>query len=847
MLSVTHSFGINFSDEEDVPVGSQAAASDSSDDQDDELLKLCMMAEQDAAPLPSTSRANPMQRAQAAPPSRHPPGPSAMVMEEAFPSKTKATDQGTLRELQQLFAEAQKVPAASSFSSAAATQPFRPTTNFADTPVNAGSLPTGEDCLRKFYGFVPSAATENAVPQPAAAAASKAGCYRDKWSGFRLNSVLTSPLLLDTYMQHRRPLRVASLEGQIKSGSVPYDFVLFGIVVSGGLTKLTAKKEKYITWRVSDLKSGSVTVCIFKKAYEKHKIIGEGTVVAILNPSIWKSDAKCPAVSCSYDTQILAVGICPDLGVCKGLTRTGECCGVNINLEHGSVCEFHLQQQLHSIRLKRAELNNRSVAGASSNRLFVPGGGAVAERPTGYNKPGPKVPMQVTYTPKMNAPTPGRVALTSNSTVSLENYEYFAGFAPPPPVTATWKPTMASSPVIRKIQERISSNASEPTASVLHKSKDSDSASKAVPKTVQSAAKTTLRPASRPPPVHLSSPVAQPVFCSSELEDDCLIVLEDPADALAPSVGIKRARAPQEASSNTSKKDSAVASAKSSDASTIVLKQPSTSQRPEAVAALSKPAPVSIKTVQSSVAVAKDSKAHAPQLRPESGKSMSSQPISSSAAKHHQLQPSASKHHQLQPSAVAALQAKIQESSKTDLYASKPAAGWYLPGGGAIQAPAKDNSQLLKTAQNFGVDVEAVQSQHSAHEDIADLSIKEREQRHTDMLFEAAKLEERQMGVKESKVSVWKCSKCSHIGYKYCPLHEDKAFNKRVEAIQRYFSCSHCKARITWLRNTLCTVACKCGNTQWKQCSQFKGKVASSEDVWKKVNTPSEFSLYHQL
>jgi twitching motility protein PilT len=30
---------------------------------------------------------------------------------------------------------------------------------------------------------VPSAAAENAVPQPAAAAASKAGCYRDKWSG----------------------------------------------------------------------------------------------------------------------------------------------------------------------------------------------------------------------------------------------------------------------------------------------------------------------------------------------------------------------------------------------------------------------------------------------------------------------------------------------------------------------------------------------------------------------------------------------------------------------------------------------------------------------------------------
>ena len=138
-------------------------------------------------------------------------------------------------------------------------------------------------------------------------------------------------------------------------------------------------------------------------------------------------------MSCSYDTQIVAVGICPDLGVCKGLTRTGELCGVNINLEQGTVCEYHLQQQLHTVRLKRAELNNRSVAGASSNRLFVPGVASLSTKPTGYKQAGPRVPMEVTYTTKMNATTPGRIALTSNSSVSLENYEYFASFAPPPP------------------------------------------------------------------------------------------------------------------------------------------------------------------------------------------------------------------------------------------------------------------------------------------------------------------------------------------------------------------------------------------------------------------------------
>ena len=267
-----------------------------------------MMAEQDAAPIPACSPANPAQSARVTPPSRQQARPSAMVMEESFPSNVKATDQSTLRELRQLFADAQKAPEASSFSSSSITQPFRPTVNFSDVPVKSGALLSGKDSLRKFYGVTLNPSTENVVPRPAPGAASSAGYYRDKWSGFRLNNVLTSPLLLDQSMAHRRPLRVASLEGEIKTGSVPYDFVLFGIVVSGVLTKLTAKNEKYITWRVSDLKSGSVTVCIFKKAYEKHKIIGEGTVVAILNPSVWKADKKCPAVSCSYDTQILAVG-----------------------------------------------------------------------------------------------------------------------------------------------------------------------------------------------------------------------------------------------------------------------------------------------------------------------------------------------------------------------------------------------------------------------------------------------------------------------------------------------------------------------------------------------------------
>jgi hypothetical protein len=855
MFAASHSFGVNFDDEEDdADVGTQGAHSSAVDDEEDELLKLCMMAEQDSAPLPTPSRSAPAQRAQVALPSRQPSRPTAMVMEEAFPSKAKATDQNTLRELQQLFAEAQRAPEASSLSGALNARAFRPTTNFADIPVSSGPVPTGKESLKRTYGVVINTSTENVVPPPMPSSSGSSGSYRDKWSGFRLSTVLTSPLLLDKFMEHRRPLRVASLEREIKDDGVPYDFVLFGIVINGGLTKLTAKNEKYITWRVSDLKGSSVTVCLFKKAYEKHKIVGEGTVVAILNPSVWKADKKCPAVSCSFDTQVLSVGICPDLGLCKGITRTGELCGVSINLEQGSVCEFHLQQQLHAVRSKSAVLNNRSVAGASSNRLFVPGAGAVFEPPVGYKKVGPRVPMEVAYTPKMNASTPGRVALSANSSVSLENYEYFASFAPPPPATTTWKPTIASSPTVRKIHETATAKAAELAAKSLQKSSNStgkaapkptetatktvqkavESTSKMVPKATESSAKTAPRPASRPIPAMLSSPVAQPVFTSSEFDDDeGLIVLDDPADDAPSSAGGKRPHDSTEMPSKASKKPATVASGMVSPARAMVPKQPSVGQCPAVSQSLSRSSPVAVNDKRVLVAASNASKTSAHQPRSESSKVLLSQPSSSPAAG-------------LAPSAVAALQAKIQAASKTQIYSSGQAA-CALPGGGPVPAPPKDNSQLMNTARMFGVDIEAVKTQHSAHEDIADQSIKEREQKRTDMLFQAAKLEERQMGVLETKVSVWRCTQCSYLGYKYCPAHEDKMYNQRKEVVQRYFSCAGCRHRITWLRGPLCNATCsKCSGSQWKQCSQFKGRVGSSEDEWRKANTPSEFSLYHQ-
>jgi hypothetical protein len=413
---------------------------------------------------------------------------------------------------------------------------------------------------------------------------------------------------------------------------------------------------------------------------------------------------------------------------------------------------------------------------------------------------------------------------------------------------------MVSSPTVRKIHETITAKAAQTAAKEMQKStgstsqpapkateiatktaqKTAASASKLAPKSLDSSVKTTQKPLSRPVPALLSSPVAQPVFCSSNFDDgDSLLVLDEPLDSSLPSAGSKRPHAPNEVSPTANKKPAAAASVLSPPAQTTMPKPPTSSQHSVASQSLSRSSPVAASVNQAPLVTSNASTPAVQPLRPGSSKVLPSQPNSSSAAG-------------LAPSAVAALQAKIQAAAKSDVCHSRQNAS-ALPGGGPVAAPRKDNSQLMDAARKFGVDVEAVKMQHSAHEHIADQSIKEREQRHADMLFAAAKLEERQMGVMETKVSVWKCTQCSYIGYRYCPLHENKVHNERKEVTQRYFSCCGCKHRIAWLKGPICSVKCsKCSGSLWKQCSQFKGKVGSSEDEWKKANTPSEFSLYHQ-
>ena len=61
-----------------------------------------------------------------------------------------------------------------------------------------------------------------------------------------------------------------------------------GVVVDKFPPKESAKGNKYTVWKLSDLSSQSavVTLFLFGKAYQEHWKMVQGSVIALLNPTI---------------------------------------------------------------------------------------------------------------------------------------------------------------------------------------------------------------------------------------------------------------------------------------------------------------------------------------------------------------------------------------------------------------------------------------------------------------------------------------------------------------------------------------------------------------------------------
>ena len=162
------------------------------------------------------------------------------------------------------------------------------------------------------------------------------------------------------------------------------DFVVFGIIASKSTPKIhknppnkstTANSErpKYMALTLTDLK-WTLDLFLFDTGFTKWYKLTEGTLIAILNPTIMppqqgKQDTGrfSLAISSSDDT-ILEIGTARDLGFCKAVKKDGKECMSWVDARHTAFCEFHVNAQLQRTKAGRMEVNTMATPYAPGGR-----------------------------------------------------------------------------------------------------------------------------------------------------------------------------------------------------------------------------------------------------------------------------------------------------------------------------------------------------------------------------------------------------------------------------------------------------------------------------------------------
>ncbi|EXA47304.1 minichromosome maintenance protein 10 [Fusarium oxysporum f. sp. pisi HDV247] len=171
---------------------------------------------------------------------------------------------------------------------------------------------------------------------------------------------------------------------------VEQDIVMFGILAKKSEPRAhkptqkngkTEDRGKYMVMTLVDLE-WELDLFLFNSGFTKYWKLTEGTVIAILNPTIMPpppgrhDTGKFSLVINSDDDSIIEVGTSRDLGGCQSVKKDGDLCGVWINKKRTHHCEFHSNEALRKQRSTRMEVNGSSFGARKNNSREVIGWGA---------------------------------------------------------------------------------------------------------------------------------------------------------------------------------------------------------------------------------------------------------------------------------------------------------------------------------------------------------------------------------------------------------------------------------------------------------------------------------------
>ncbi|KKA29210.1 hypothetical protein TD95_000956, partial [Thielaviopsis punctulata] len=177
--------------------------------------------------------------------------------------------------------------------------------------------------------------------------------------------------------RHMGDAKVFSLSDLVRSVKAP-DFELPDIEQSIVTFAILAKKSeprehkqnanfkktqdtKYMIMTLTDL-NHDVELFLFYSGFSRFWKLTEGTVIAILNPSVMPPPAGRTdtgrwsfVINSDADT-ILEIGTARDLGYCKAVKKDGDTCSAWVNAKRTEYCEYHSNASLQRIKQGRVEM-----------------------------------------------------------------------------------------------------------------------------------------------------------------------------------------------------------------------------------------------------------------------------------------------------------------------------------------------------------------------------------------------------------------------------------------------------------------------------------------------------------
>ncbi|KAF6836523.1 primase zinc finger [Colletotrichum musicola] len=206
----------------------------------------------------------------------------------------------------------------------------------------------------------------------------------EPYSSFHLSQRILPHQILTRHLSGKKIFKLPDLLRKVKAPDfqlpdIEQDVVVFAIVAKKSEPRShkprpdqngakQSDRGKYMVITLCDLK-WDLELFLFNSGFTRFWKVTEGTVLAILNPTIMpppvgrEATGRFSLVINSDADTIIEVGKARDLGFCKSIKKDGEYCNSWVNKKRTEFCEFHTNEAITKQRATRMEVNSMDFGG----------------------------------------------------------------------------------------------------------------------------------------------------------------------------------------------------------------------------------------------------------------------------------------------------------------------------------------------------------------------------------------------------------------------------------------------------------------------------------------------------